>query len=302
MSKVDSKYSIELVNQNGDLLADLTGRAKNRRLTRSRNEADEIEWDIDLNEFERYCSLINIDPLNVLIEGQTEVRIKRLGTYLSGGQVTYYDPKLTSTSQTVSIKATGFLNLFKDRFTSAERRFTGAQATTIAWTLIDESQSLTNGNFGVTQGALATVGTHDRTYRRTNIKDALQNLTNVQTNPFDFEFTYDKVFNTYENIGSNRPEIIFEYPDNIVDFSGVKDASQMANQVIALGGGFGEEAQTQVTRNNLASQAQYKLRQKVVTPNGVIEEDTLTEHADAELSAWGVPFQVLGVTIDGNGS
>ena len=47
MSKVDSKYSIELVNQNGDLLADLTGRAKNRRLTRSRNEADEIEWDRD---------------------------------------------------------------------------------------------------------------------------------------------------------------------------------------------------------------------------------------------------------------
>lgn len=300
MQRLDSKYSIELVNPDGDLLADLSGRAVGRHLTKSRNEAEEIEWSIDLNEFERYAALTKQDPKNIIIVDQTEVRIKRGQVYLAGGQINYIEGSVDSARQALNIKGSGFLNLFKDRYTDTERIFTGIQATTIAWTLIDESQSLTNGDFGVTQGNVATVGTHDRTYRDTNIKDALQNLTKVQVNPFDFEFSYDKIFNTYAALGSQRPEIIFEYPGNIKSFSVPLDGTGIANQVIAKGGGFGDEAQTQSVADDLGSQSIYKLRQRIITPNGVIEQDTLDQHAEAELAGWAFPFEIPQIVVDGN--
>lgn len=298
--KIDSKYSVELITPAGLLLADLSGRARNRRITKSRNEADEINWTLDLNEFQRYATLTKQDATNMLIVDQTEARIRRGLNYLSGGQIAYVQTNIDPTRQEIMIKAHGFLNLFKDRFTAAGRIFTATQATTIASTVINESQALTNGNFGVTIGALATVGVHDRTYRRTNLKDLLQNLTEVQTAAFDFEFTYNKVFNTYAQIGSQRPDVIFEYPGNISSFSIPLDGTGIANEIIALGSGFGEDAQTQMTVDDTASQATYKLRQKVITPNGVTEVGDLTDKANAELAAWSYPFEVPQITIDGN--
>lgn len=295
-----SRYAFEIVNPDGELVADFTGLAFARRLTLSRNEAEDIYFVMDLNAFERYCDLLGLEPQNVLAVYQNEVRVKRGQNYICGGQLSYIEPKITANGQTVEVRATGFLNLFKDRYTDIERIFTAEEATTIASTLINETQALDNGDFGVTIGAMATVGDHDRTYRRTNIKDALQELTRVQTNAFDFEFTYDKVFKTYESIGSSRPDIIFEYPNNIKAMNVPLDATGVANQIIVLGSGFGEEAAIQVTVEDEPSQLNYILRQKIITPNSVQEVDTLTDHGNAELSAWSVPFELPGIEVDGN--
>lgn len=295
-----SRYAFEIVNPAGELVADFTGRAFARRLTLSRNEAEDIFFVMDLNEFERYCDLLDLEPQNVLAVYQNEVRVKRGLNYICGGQLSYIESRINQDRQVIEVRATGFLNLFKDRYTDVERIFTAEEATTIASTLIDESQALDNGDFGVTMGVMATVGDHDRTYRRTNIKDALQALTRVQTNAFDFEFTYDKVFNTYESIGSNRPDIIFEFPGNIKSIGVPLDATGVANQIIVLGSGFGEEAAIQVTVDDEASQLNYKLRQKIITPNSVQEADTLTDHGNAELSAWSVPFELPSIEVDGN--
>lgn len=307
MSVEASRYGIELVNSSGLLLADLTGRARNRQLVQSRNEAEDISWTVDLNELERYCRLLHQDPTTILIPGSTEVRIKRRGTYLAGGQLTYVNPRISSSEQVIELRATGFLNLFNSRYTgttslgSVTESFAATQATSIAATLVTDTQTLTNGNFGVTIGALATVGVHDRSYSRTNIKDALQNLTKVQTNAFDFEFTYDKVFNTYVSLGSSRPEIIFEYPNNIVELSVPNDATSIANQITALGQGFGEQAQTDVEVNNAGSQLTYRLRQNVIQTNGTDNSDNgITDAANAELAAWAFPYELPTLTVDGN--
>lgn len=300
MTQLSSKYSFELVNRAGLLLADLSGRAKNRIVTQSRNEADEITWTLDLNEFEAYCRLINQDPKNLLINGSTECRVKRLGTYLVGCQLAYYRIVVSADEHVIEIRTTGFLNLFKDRYTTALRTFTATEASSIAATVISETQALANGSFGITIGSLATVGNHDRTYRRTNIKNLLQNLTKVQVSPFDMEFTYDKVFKTYSDMGSDRPDVIFEYPGNIREWALANDGTSLGNQIIALGAGFGEEAQVQVVVDNSGAQLQNALRQKIITPNDVTETATLTSHANAELAAWAYPFEVLALTVDGN--
>jgi hypothetical protein len=297
-----SKYSLELVDPSGQILADLSGRAAGRSLVMSRNEAEEITWSIDLNEFERYCRLIGTDPKVLLVPNQTEVRIKRGETYLAAGQIVYIDTHLTASQQTISVRAHGFLNLFKYRFTGAERIFTATERTEIARTLIAESQAAGDDyDFGIVAGPIqATVGPSDRTYRRTNIKDALQNLTDDVVGPFDFEFTYDKKFNTYSQIGSQRPEIIFEYPGNIRSIRIPNDATGMANHVTALGSGFGALAAISGSAVDLNSIANYKLRQKIITPNSVEEQDTLEEKATSEVAAWAFPFEVPALEVDGN--
>lgn len=295
-----SRYAVEIVNPDGELVVDLSGRAFARRIVLSRNEPEDITFTVNLPEFERYCRLLGLIPQNVLAVYQNEVRIKRRQNYICGGQLIYRDIQINAQNENLEVRATGFLNLFKDRYTEAERIFTATEATEIAETLINETQALDNGDFGVTIGSMATVGPHDRTYRRTNIKDALQALTKVQTNPFDFEFTYDKVFNTYATLGSNRPEIIFEYPKNIKDFKVPVDATGLANQIIVLGSGIGELAANQEIVEDLGSQLNYKLRQKIITPNSVQESGTLIDHGNAELAAWAYPFELPSIVVDGN--
>lgn len=289
---------MELVNSAGLLLADLTARADGRSLTKSRNEADEITWSIDLNEYERYCRLLKVDPTVLLIPNSTEVRLRRGQSYLSGGQVTYIETYLAANQNTISVRATGFLNLFKDRYTSAI--FTATDGSAIASSLITTSQTGTNADFGVTIGTLATTGNHDRSYNQTNIKDALQNMTDVQTNPFDFEFTYDKRFNTYARMGSQRPEIIFEYPGNINSARIPLDGTGTANQITVLGSGFGTDASAFVTVNSTASQANYKIRQKIVTSNAKTDPTELTEDGNTELAMWAFPTEIPQVEVDGN--
>jgi hypothetical protein len=294
-----SKYAVELWN-NGQLVADLSGRANGRSITQSRNEADEITWSINLDEFERYCRLMNLDPKTLIIVNSTEVRIRRGRKYLAGGQITYSDTYLTANAQTISIRATGYLNLFKYRFTDTERIFTETDGGQIASDLITEAQAGENRDFGVTIGSIATTGNHDRTYKRTNVKDALQNLTNVQTNPLDFEFTPDKVFNTYKQLGSQRADIVFEYPRNITSGRFPVDGTEMGNQIIVLGSGFGELATAQVTVDDLGSQGNYKVRQKIVVSNSKEDIDELTQDGKIELAKWANPFQVPAIDVDGN--
>ncbi len=304
---VTSKYAVELYNPAGKLLAELTGRATSRSLVMSRNEAESISWSVDLNEFEDYCRRLGQHPRTILMPLVTEVRIRRLGTYVGGGQLAYCYIALESGRQVIQMRATGFLNLFKKRYTgdtpagSVQQNFTAVEATTIARTLIDQSQALTNGNYGVTIGTLAQVGPHDRTYNRTNIKDALQDLTRVQKNPFDFEFTHNKVFNTYASIGSNRPDIVFEYPGNVIGLAVPIDASDVANEILGLGQGAGEASQAQYTAVDTPSQLAYRLRQEIFMSNATDNSNNgLTDSTEAYKEAHSLPLEIPALVIDGN--
>ncbi len=445
----DSKYAIELWSPTGQLLADFSGRARNRSFTISRNEAETIAWELDLNDFEAYCRSINVSPTVILQPGVTEVRLRRAGTYIIGGKINYATPSITAANQKIAISATGFLNLFKDRYTPIYRKYTAVQATTIASSLIADSQTggnlISNGgfetdlsgwsasgctitrvstqayigsfsmqvgftataqfvsfsyssfdtaqtyqvgawvlvpignqvsininanggpgatsitytgtgawqfissspqpasattgslqivcvtnstfniyvdaviiavtdaiispvvggvnvlDFGITISSLATVGVHDRTYRRTNIKDALVALTQLQTAAFDFEFTYDKSFITYASIGNTRNDITFEYPRNIKAVSFGIDATQMGNQIIGLGSGNGALSQIVLAGNDTASQQTYKVRQRIYNSSATDNSDGgLTDGVAVELSRWRDPIRLLNLTVDGN--
>lgn len=304
-----SKYHFELYSRDGTLLADLTGRAKNRRIVQSRNHPEEIQWQVNLDEFERYCELLGADPNEILKTNSTEVRIRRGTKYLCGGQITYVHPRANATSQDIEIRATGFLNLFQHRYTDELHYFPpGTQATQIPADLIEWTQGRgPNWDFGVTIGSLATVGTHEKTFKAVQVKEALQRCTELYG--FDFEFTHDKVFNTYAALGSQRPELIFEYPGNVLDIGKPTDGTDLANYVTVSGSGTGEESAARVVIDETdptvgvvagLSMADHRVQEKRISYSDVEDETDLRKHGVAHVQAWAVPFTIPDIVVDGN--
>jgi hypothetical protein len=309
----DSKYSFELWTKGGSLLADLGKRAQGRSVVLSRNQADIIDFKLDLMAFEQYCRALNVDPKQLLLVNSTEVRVKRLGTYVSGGQLMYKSSSLNATTKGITLKALGFLALFNKRFTGSTLSGTVLEVhtadngnvksrTDLAWYLIDASQSLTNGSLGITRGFTGgSTSLYDKTYSRTRIKDALQDMTNLQVSPIDIEFTHNKVFNTYSFIGSNRPDIVFEFPGNIMELGIEEDGTDMTNEVIGVGAGAADGTQARYDAEDIPSQTTFQLRQDVFNSNATDNSDNgLTDGAEAVKVAKANPIKIPALKVNGN--
>lgn len=308
-----SKYTIELWSKNGVMLADFSGRATGRKIVESRNYPESIEFALDLNAFEKYCRDSGIDPKQLLITNSTEVRVRRAGTYLTGGQLVYKNASIRAEAQGVVCRVHGFLALFNKRRTGdspagfVSEVYTHAEGTAksrkdLAWHLINASQQLTNGNFGVTRGLTGgSDALYDKTYNRTNLQDALQAMTTYKTDPIDIEFTYDKVFNTYAQMGSDRPDIVFEYPGNIFELDAPDDGTDVTNEVIALGQGAADGTQKPEFAQDIPSQLEYQLRQDIVQSNGTDNSSGgITDAAESAKDAKSRPIKIPALTVNGN--
>lgn len=309
-----NKYTIELWSKSGVMLADFSGRATDRKITESRNYPESIEFSLDLNSFESYCRAAGIsDPKQLLITNSTEVRVRRAGTYITGGQLVYKNVSITGEEQQIQCRVQGFLGLFAKRRTGEtpagfiSEVYTAVEGsaksrTDLAWHLIDASQQLINGNFGVTRGLVGGSTTlYDKTYSRTNIGDALQAMTTYKADPIDIEFTYNKVFNTYAQIGSDRPDIIFEYPGNIKGLEAPDDGTDVTNEVTALGQGAADGTQKPAFGVDIPSQLDYQLRQDIVQSNGTDDSNGgITDAAEAAKDAKSRPINIPSLTINGN--
>lgn len=308
-----SKYTFELWSKSGVMLADFSGRASGRKIVQSRNYPEQIEFSLDLNAFERYCRDSGVDPKTLLITNSTEVRVRRAGTYITGGQLVYKTTSLAAEGQSVACRVQGFLALFSKRYTGTTpaglvsedhtaASGTAKSRTDLAWYLINASQSLTNGSFGITRGLTGGSTTlYDKTFGRTNIMNALQAMTELKTDPIDIEFSYNKVFNTYAQIGSDRPDIVFEYPGNIRDGEFPDDGTDVTNEVIALGQGGADGVQQPAFGIDLDSQLNYQLRQDVVQSNGTDNSNGgITDAAESAKEAKSKPLKIPAITVNGN--
>ena len=308
-----TKFTIEFWDKHGNRLMDFSGKATDRTITQSRNRADDISFNLDLMDFEKYCRDQKADPRQILIVNSTEVRVRRLGTYIAGGQLVYKRTSLTAAAATIQCRAKGFLWLFSKRYTGETAsglvsevhlasEGTAKSRTDLAWYLINASQSLTNGNFGITRGLTGGATTlYDKTYARTNIMDALIAMTELQSDPIDMWFTYDKTFNTAVHQGSDRPDVVFEYPSaSIINLEVPDDGSDITNEVIGIGAGAADGTQARYDADDLVSQSNYQLRQDILNTNATDNSDNgLTDAAEAKLSAVSTPITIPALTVNG---
>jgi hypothetical protein len=272
------KYEFELW-VNGVQVGDVTKLIQNRKFTFPRNNTEQLSFDLDVNAFEDYCTSIGSVPSAILEPYVTDLRVKRNGTYKWGFQVVDFEFAFDESGASVSVKCTGFLDLFKDRYVTVT--YSQIEAVTIGWGLIDTSQTFDPLNdFGVVQGVSQynTGILRDRVYVDQNVKDGLINLTNLSDGNFDFRFNYDRSFETFAQIGSNRQENKFSYPYNIRSISCPRTATSLYNYIKAIGSGFGDEALRTETADAI-SRTNYGTREKIQTFSDISEQQTLDENA-----------------------
>lgn len=310
-------YTLEIVNRNGGLVADLTGIATSRKFEVERNAAGKVSFEVDAKVLSDFALTNNTTGAAILAPGINEVRVKRGSTYLTGGKITYIETTGSGENKTVSVHADGFLSLFKDRFYEKQKIFTAVEASTILWTVINETQTAsanfynsalealpTAGDctFGVTQGTLETIGAKDRTYEiGKNVKDILVQMTELQSTSTDIYFTYDKVFHAVARQGSNKPGIVFELGKNVLGYKLPHDAQEIANRVITTGSGS-QGAGTLVASvvADAPSQVNYRVRQRIRQFNSIDNTSTLDDHGNGLLQALKDPMNTPDITVDLN--
>lgn len=293
------KYELELWI-NGAQVGDISRLAQNRRYTIKRNDSEELAFLMNISAFEDYCDSLGTVPDAVLKPYVTDIRVRRNGTYIFGVQVVDMQYNLNEGEVNVEIKCTGFLDLFKDRYLTID--YVNTDAAEIARDLLEESQDADPlDDFGVVDGPSQedTGVLRDRTYVDQNIKEAIINLTNLVDGNFDFRFNYDRSFETFEMIGSNRPANKLTYPYNIKSMTIPRSALSLYNQIIALGSGFGEETLRTVVADT-DSRLNYGTRQKIVSFNSVVLQDTLDENAAGYLAQVKEILELPSVKVSGS--
>lgn len=297
---ISDKYEVELWSRNGVLVGDISRYVKSLHYTMQRNEAEQLEFEMSLDKFEEFCSSIGTNPLGVLGPYQTDIKVKRNGQYLFGTHVGSLDISLEEIDSTIKVKAFGYLNLLIDRYVSKTYIQTDGRA--IAWDLIATTQAITNGSLGITQGPnQVNTKLRDRTYVRDQVKSMIVNLTNLSDIGFDFEFTYDRKFNTYSKLGTDySASVEFVYPGNIISVQVPRNATgSLYNKIYALGAGFGrDQIGTQEVETD--SQLNYGVHEVIQTWNSVSLQQTLVDNARAYLKGTKELLEIPQMTVNGN--
>lgn len=276
-----AEYKIEVYSKNGKCLGDIRHLAQGLKWTEQRNAAETVSFRMDLARYEEYVKKTGMRPYDFMDAGTTDIRVVRNGKDRVGAHLikTVFSPNDPSVD--IELSFTGYLNYFKDAYVDADYDKTGQGD--IAWGLINQYQGKQDGDFGIRRGRFTSLGKNPRQrhQKRANVKDFLVRLSNVIDGP-DFQFTPDKKFNTFDAMGSYRPDIRLSYPGNVASFGFERSVDSLANYVIGIGSGNGDDAPSTYATDPYSRKALYR-REKIVTFSSVVRETTLQENTNGVL-------------------
>jgi len=207
---------------------------------------------------------------DILAINENDLVIKYRGVTVWGGRISAIKKVADGNNIYWEVVAKQFVNLLEKRFCgynkstglSEPREFTTTDAGQIAWTLIDEAQSETYGDLGITQGTIQSSVNRTKSFDRKNIAEAILELAENDYG-FDFEITPDKVFNVYYPMkGEIKDDIVFKYPGNCISFESLEDGWDVINHQLGLGKHWGG-AELAYVGDDVTSQASYGRRESI---------------------------------------
>lgn len=144
----------------------------------------------------------------------------------------------------------------------------------------DDNASLCN--LGITLGTdtASAIQENNRqvSFELQNVKDALIDLTNMEDDNFEFEFLPDRTFNIYARKGADKLDLEIGYPGNVDSMTISRSAANVANKIIAIGSGIGDERlQTEIYNNT--SRRVIGTRESITTDSNISLEQTLRSKA-----------------------
>ncbi len=297
----NSKYKVTIHDIDGDLLADVTGIEISKSVSLRKNDSDRISVSFNYDKIRALAKTLDTDLWNLIGENKNEIRIAKNGTTFTAGRIMYSRLILSADTRELVIRAVGWFELLGNRHTREQKIFTQEDAGDIAWELINDTQSLEDGDLGITQGTIQVSKDRDRTYDTyKNVKDLITKLSQV-IDGFDFEITWDKVFNVYfPKIGTTLTNIKLTYPGNIKEIAYNRDGSNMANVVTALGSSSSATEPSARTAQDLTLKGVFGIYERITDYSSVVIEETLQEHADGDLRESKNLLLIPEIILDGN--
>lgn len=149
---------------------------------------------------------------------------------------------------------------------------------------VNDDAALCNMNIplGVDTASANQESSRQVNYELQNVKDALINLTNMEDDNFEFEFEPDRTFNVYSRKGADKLDLEVVYPGNVDSMIISRSASNVANKIIAMGSGIGDERLQTIVYNN-TSRSSIGTRESVTTDSNISLEETLRSKAIGNL-------------------
>ena len=286
------RYEIEVWWRGQTFVGEIGRLCRNINYSMTRNGVYTLDFSIDSTAYREWCESINEDPMNVLMVKNADIKLKRNGEYVLGAFVADYpDPQFNQDNSVINIACDGYLNLLADQLIDPVR-YNQWDGTAIAWDLINKKNQRPNSTLGITLGTVFNTGKkRDREYADyQEVKESIINLTSLGDgqNDWDFEIDAMRRFNTYDKLGSYRPEIALEYPaprKGIGVLSmGYLISGEMANRVILKGSGQGVDTLLSIREDN-DSQIKYGVHEATLMFSDISIQNTLDEHAESELRA-----------------
>lgn len=295
-----SKYAIEIWDKSGKPLADIRKLCSNLKWSKTLNNSESVSFEIDLNKLEETIQNLGYaeDVFGFFEVGRSDIRIKRDNAYIIGCNVYSFNYATNDPSVKVTVQCVGYLNFYKTQYITAN--YTQWYQEDILNDIIIKCNQKTGGNYGVTRGVSIGGGRikRDRSYSRKEVASLILQMSQVIDGP-DFDFSPDKKFNTYAAKGAYRPDVRLTYPGNIQDFSFNRTVEKVANYIYGIGSGNGDDA-VQATAEDTTSENYIYRREKVMTWNSVVEQDTLNEHTNASLHFYKDIIELPSVTLQDN--
>ena len=151
-------------------------------------------------------------------------------------------------------------------------------------------------NQGVDTASAIQNNSRQVSYSLQNIKEAIVNLTKMEDDNFDFDFSYDRTFSCYAHKGIEKLNVDITYPGNVDSLTIDRSAANLVNKVYHIGTGIGD-ARLQVNVNNNPSRQQFGTRETIITNSNIDLEGTLLSQAVGELYDRKDPTDLPSITI-----
>lgn len=254
----------ELMSPAGVALAELE--ARERKLTLVRNDAGQAAFSMQLGEAAELASMLTV--------GEVDLRVSRKGVRLFRGPILGAQASPQDVGGSVTFTALGIWGLFADRYTDAPYSILATEQTSVAWTLIANSQARPGGNIGIVAGSLPFSRALDEVEWQTpsTVKSAVEGLAGAP-NGFDFAvnpqagaltgWTFDAY---YPRQGADRG-LVLERGRNLRSSGEVTLDAGPSGGIVTDARAIGQ-AGVYVDAADEAARARFRRREAVVTVEG----------------------------------
>ena len=291
------RYIIESWSRTGSaMIADITSVVSDLRFTQRRNNYGTINFKVDQRAFKELAKLNSLVSTDILAKHQTIIKLKREGSYLMALILTDLVHEGSTNQSSIKVTGKGLLFILTRRLTRSNLVYSNSQVSQIAWSLINNTQQ--DSAIGITQavGNYSPVA-RDRTYKYSNIGEAIINLTRLSDGQFDFDINHNLEFVTSDpsirNLDNLKIDRLIHF-ETMTKWSVAERGDKIANDIVAV-----SEGSTQITRTaqNLASINKFGKLQKVISLNDIINQATVQEHANAEVNNLAEGVILLSVSL-----